>query len=172
MCKLTLVTGIPAVSTKMTVEHRGKENKGRQGTGCKAPHAGFCTGIAGIKFLLEAVCSASRQRTVGKRHKGVKQLGFPLLQHEPGEWNPILSPSLLTQTLASKPQHNSSQADWTQPEDPAEPQNLCLCCMLDLIYTKHMTQEPVLPIVTSIKPLKPALLSPVNRFHAFIKWMY
>lgn len=116
MCKLTLVTGIPAVSTKMTVEHRGKENKGRQGTGCKAPHAGFCTGIAGIKFLLEAVCSASRQRTVGKRHKGVKQLGFPLLQHEPGEWNPILSPSLLTQTLASKPQHNSSQADWTQPE--------------------------------------------------------
>lgn len=79
MCKLALVTGTPAVSPKMTAEHRGKENKGRQGTGCKAPHAVFCTGTAGIKFLLEAVCSASRQRTVGKRHRGVKQLGFPLL---------------------------------------------------------------------------------------------
>lgn len=42
-----------------------------------------------------------------------------------GEWNPNLSPSLLTQALASKPQLNSSQMDQTHQKDPVEPHAAC-----------------------------------------------
>lgn len=174
MWELASVTGTPSMSPKTTAEHRGKEEKGEQGTGCKAPHTVFCIVIGGINSLLDTVCSTSRQRMVGKRHRGAKQLGCPLLWHELGDGTP-LSPSLLTSTFASKPQPNSSHTDQTQPGGSCGATEFVpLCCMPDLICTKHMTREPGLPYchfhqapATSF-----AFLSSVNRFHAFIKWMY
>lgn len=36
----------------------------------------FCTGIGEINFLLGAICSASTQKMVAKRHKGGKAAGI------------------------------------------------------------------------------------------------
>lgn len=110
---------------------------------------------------------------VGKRHRGAKQLGSPVLWHELGR----VEPQFVTLSAHLSPCQQASAQLFADGPDPPEgscgaTEFVLLCCMLDLLYTKHMTREPVFPIATSIKPLQPALPSSVNMFHAFIKWMH
>lgn len=124
MWKLASVTGTPSVSPKITVEqHRGKENKRGQGTGCKAPHAVFNIGIEGINFLLDTVCSADKEWW-GRDMAVQSSWNFlsPDMSWENGTpfCQPPCSPKLLPANLST------TLPRWTRhsQKDPVEPQDL------------------------------------------------
>lgn len=130
------VTGTPPVPPKMTVECTGKETKKRargRESGSKSPCTIFCTAIAGIEFLLEIVCHASRQRMVqDKRDTEVtKHLEFPLSGSRGENRTTVHHPLCSTKPLLASPsttlprQAVEEESEHCQ-KDSGEPQNLCL----------------------------------------------